>query len=507
MGEAGLVSTLEPVSVRKSLENGHRVRAAQAVAMITVAVLVIATLSLLTDPDIGDGLFRAAYQKLYVLPVFYAAWVFGRRGGLSVSLIVAVLLPLESWLAGDWQGISSVMLVDVVSYPVLGYLIGVVRDAQAHRADEVTRVTHSLESANERLERRALRISEIQAHTTSILSSIKSGVITVERDGSITTANPAAERILGMNSSRMIGQQLASLFREPDELLDDVRRILSGRVPITRRDETLVTVGGQTVHAHIITSRMRAVGGTVLGVVVTFEDISEVRALTDQLIRADRLAAMGELTAGVAHEVRNPLGIIRASVQLLEDAQCDPRRTHEAAEVIKQEIDRLDKVVKALLDFGRPSPPSIRPLALREVVEDVALFTDRFARGSNVDIRLEFAEDIPQVYGDPDQLKQVFLNLISNAIQAMGEDGGRITVRGHANQDYVVIEVEDSGPGIPQGIISRVFDPFFTSRTEGTGLGLTIVHRIIDDHDGHIEVENTAEGARFTVFLPSVMTA
>ena len=107
------------------------------------------------------------------------------------------------------------------------------------------------------------------------------------------------------------------------------------------------------------TSRMRAVGGTVLGAVVTIEDVSEIKALTDQLIRADRLAAMGELTAGVAHEVRNPLGVIRATVQLLEDAQCDPERISEAAEVIKQEIDRLDKVIKALLDFGRPSKPTL----------------------------------------------------------------------------------------------------------------------------------------------------
>ena len=126
----------------------------------------------------------------------------------------------------------------------------------------------------------------------------------------------------------------------------------------------------------------------MLGAVVTLEDVSDIKSLTDQLIRADRLAAMGELTAGVAHEVRNPLGVIRASVQLLEDAHCDQQRISSAADVIKQEIDRLDKVIKALLDFGRPSKPTLVATDLDEVLEDVVLFTNRFAKQSDVHIAL-----------------------------------------------------------------------------------------------------------------------
>ena len=131
-------------------------------------------------------------------------------------------------------------------------------------------------------------------------------------------------------------------------------------------------------------ARMRDVGGRVFGAVVTLEDVSEVRALTDQLIRADRLAAMGELTAGVAHEVRNPLGIIRASVQLVEDSRSDPVRVRDATSVIKQEIDRLDKVIKALLDFGRPSAADARDHERRGRREDVVLFTRQFAGQAHV---------------------------------------------------------------------------------------------------------------------------
>ena len=136
---------------------------------------------------------------------------------------------------------------------------------------------------------------------------------------------------------------------------------------------------------------MRDVGGRKLGAVVTIEDVSDIKALTEQLIRADRLAAMGELTAGVAHEVRNPLGIIRASVQLMEDAQCDAGRIHDAAEVIKQEIDRLDRVIKALLDFGRPSTPTLVHADINSVLEDVVLFTQRFAGQSDVKIVEHYA--------------------------------------------------------------------------------------------------------------------
>ena len=214
---------------------------------------------------------------------------------------------------------------------------------------------------------------------------------------------------------------------------------------------------------------------------------------------------MGELTAGVAHEVRNPLGVIRASVQLLEDAKGDPERIHEAAEVIKQEIDRLDRVIKALLDFGRPSKPTLVHTDLNEVLQDIVLFTNRFAKQSNVHIVEKLDSELPAVHGDPDQLKQVFLNLVTNAVQAMDKTGGTITIETRGAGEYVEVSVSDNGPGIAVGDLPKVFDPFFTKRAEGTGLGLTIVHRIIDEHEGHIEVESGPGGTVFNVTLPAAL--
>jgi len=237
--------------------------------------------------------------------------------------------------------------------------------------------------------------------------------------------------------------------------------------------------------------------------VVSIEDVSEVRALTDQLIRADRLAAMGELTTGVAHEVRNPLGIIKASVQLVEESGGDPKRMAEVTRVIKQEIDRLDHVIKALLDFGRPSAPALRPIDVGAVLDDVVLFTRRFAREASVAIEVERAEGLAPVMADADQLKQVLVNLVSNAVQAMGETGGTIRVSAYHDARDVYISVADSGPGMAPEVMEKVFDPFFSTRDGGTGLGLTIVHRIIDQHGGHIEVASApGAGTTFTVALP-----
>jgi two-component system sensor histidine kinase AtoS len=308
-----------------------------------------------------------------------------------------------------------------------------------------------------------------------------------------------------MSEFEMVPRPVNLLFKVDGGLSNDVSKVLAGRLPLAMRETTLVTADGQEVHVQASTSRMRAVGGTVLGAVVTLEDVSDIKALTDQLIRADRLAAMGELTAGVAHEVRNPLGIIRASVQLLEDAHCDAARIQEAAEVIKQEIDRLDRVIKALLDFGKPSKPTLVRTDLNEVLADVVLFTNRFAKQSGVRIEERLAPNLPPVEGDPDQIKQVFLNLVTNAVQAMGESGGTIAIETNVNQDYVETVVRDNGPGIDPADLPKVFDPFFTRRTEGTGLGLTIVHRIIDEHEGHIEVESSPEGTVFRVTLPAAM--
>ena len=478
----------------------------RAAALVALLIAVIAILDVTGDVRIGNMDMHLLYRRLYYIPVIYAAFVFGKRGGILAA--AAALIPFSihaQLLVGRPLALGLENWIEVISFAIVGVLFGMIRDTEENKTRDLRQVSAQLEDAYKKLEERAIQLINIQDYTQSILRSITSGVLTVGPDGSVATANAAAERMLGMSEFEMVPKPIGSLFRFDGGISSDVAKVLAGRLPLALREATLVTANGSEVHVQASTSRMRAVGGTVLGAVVTLEDVSDIKALTDQLIRADRLAAMGELTAGVAHEVRNPLGVIRASVQLLEDAKGDPSRTHEAAKVIKEEIDRLDRVIKALLDFGRPSKPTLVHTDLNEVLQDIVLFTNRFAKQSDVLIVEKLDENLPPVHGDPDQLKQVFLNLVANAVQAMDKTGGTITIETRAAGEYVEVSVADNGPGIAAVDLPKVFDPFFTKRAEGTGLGLTIVHRIIDEHEGHIEVESGPEGTVFNVTLPAAL--
>lgn len=443
-------------------------------------------------------------RRLYYVPILYAAFRFGTRGGVLTGLASALLFFTHATVGlGGVLGTRIDNLFEVVMYVLLGALFGRLRDVEERRTSDLMQVSRKLEEAYSALEERAIQLISIQDYTQSILRSVTSGVVTVDPEGSVATANPAAERIIGTLEGEMVARPLGALFKDDGGLSADLSRVLQGRLPRTMRDLTLVTKVGKTVHAQTSVSRMRDVGGRRLGAVVTIEDVSEIKALTDQLIRADRLAAMGQLTAGVAHEVRNPLGIIRASVQLMEDADCSRERVSEAANVIKHEIDRLDRVIKALLDFGRPAAPALRPIAVRQVLDDVVLFTRRFASQNGVELLEEYGNDLPYVMADSEQLKQVFLNLVSNAVQSMSEEGGKLTVSTGAEDEFVYVRITDTGPGISPESLGKVFDPFYSTRDNGTGLGLTIVHRIVDEHGGHIEVtSDPGEGTAFTVHLP-----
>lgn len=481
------------------------------VILIVALVGAIAVLHMLPMDSRAEIPLHMLYKRLYYIPIIYAGFTFGRRGGFLTASAAGLLWALHAQMTPELGGLLGNdidNLYEIVMFVAIGLLFGWLRDLEEARTRDLRQVSTQLEEAYRTLEERAIQFMNVQAYTQSILRSITAAVITVGPDGSIATANPAAERMMAQSESDMVPRRIGTLFAEDGGLDADIMKVLEGRLPRLVRDMRLVTRAGRVLHAQVSTSRMRDVDGRVLGAVVTLEDVSEIKALTDQLIRADRLAAMGELTAGVAHEVRNPLGIIRASVQLVEESGADRERVLQATAVIKQEIDRLDKVIKALLDFGRPSRPHRVLTDVGPVIDDVVLFTSQFAGRSKVSIRAEGTSGLPLVLADADQLKQVLVNLVSNAVQAMENQGGTIRLVASHDDGFISIAVSDDGPGIPAGDLRKIFDPFYSTRDDGTGLGLTMVHRIVDEHDGHIEVKSSlGEGAAFIVSLPIARSA
>ncbi|HEX8909763.1 MAG TPA: ATP-binding protein, partial [Anaeromyxobacteraceae bacterium] len=237
-----------------------------------------------------------------------------------------------------------------------------------------------------------------------------------------------------------------------------------------------------------------------------YEDLrrsyADLARAQDQLVRQERLAALGQLAAVVAHEVRNPLGVVFNSLGALRRAVPAQGDARMLLDIVGEEAERLNRIVGDLLDFARPSRPAVRPEPLGPIVEDAlqaALAGD--TRGVKVERALP--AELPHVPMDARLLRQALVNLVVNAVQAMGAGGGTLTVRARAERDGAVLEIEDTGPGIPEDVRHRIFEPFFTTKAAGTGLGLAVVKRIVDDHHGTIETRRaTAGGTVFAIRLP-----
>jgi len=227
----------------------------------------------------------------------------------------------------------------------------------------------------------------------------------------------------------------------------------------------------------------------------------------ERLRRADRLSALGELSAGLAHEIRNPLGSIEGAVQILGRPQLPEETRQEFTDLAYREVVRLKGLLTNFLEFARPQPPRILSSEIGLLLESVAKLASETATMAKVAVRVGCAEALPPVCVDPEQIKQVLLNLVINAVQAT-PNGGQISLRADRDGDWVRIEVEDEGVGIPPENIERVFDPFFTTRSSGTGLGLSISYQIVSQHGGHIAARaNRQRGMTFSVTLPISETA
>lgn len=236
----------------------------------------------------------------------------------------------------------------------------------------------------------------------------------------------------------------------------------------------------------------------------------ELRESQAVLRRADRLSSLGLLTAGLAHEIRNPLVAIRTFTQLLPERYQDAEFREGFQGLALKEVDRICGLINDLLSFARPSKPNVRPENVNEVVENIARILETQAKEKNVAITREFAANLPTVWIDREQMKQVFMNVILNAIQAI-KNGGSITIAtslsarndGELIREYVQIEIRDTGVGIPEENLERIFDPFFTSKDEGSGLGLAVSHQIVQEHGGFMTVESQlGKGTAFFVHLP-----
>ena len=236
----------------------------------------------------------------------------------------------------------------------------------------------------------------------------------------------------------------------------------------------------------------------------------ELKQSQETLRRADRLSSLGLLTAGLAHEIRNPLVAIRTFTQLLPERYDDPEFREGFQGLALKEVDRICGLITDLLTFARPSKPNVAPENVNDVVDNIARILETQAKEKGVEISRQFGADLPKAWIDREQMKQVFMNLILNAIQAM-PGAGKITLLSRAVErngvqpagEFVQVEVRDDGIGIPEENLHHIFDPFFTSKDEGSGLGLAVSHQIVQEHGGFVTVESTVgKGTSFFIHVP-----
>ncbi len=343
----------------------------------------------------------------------------------------------------------------------------------------------------------AKALCDARSLTENILHSIADGVIAVDGQGRVTAINPAAERMVGKTGADAVGHPYQSLFKPGAHFASALLDTLE-----TGREHLGVVVEcplpAQTLHVNASSSLLRDSHGHTIGAVAVLKDLTEQRRLSKQIMRADRLAALGELMAGVAHEIRNPLTSIRGFMQFLDTCD-DIAEWRGYAPLIVKQVDSLNRIITELLEFGRSRPPYIRAVDLNELIREVTLLIGRKA---NAQILLDPCAPLPVIEADGEALKQVILNLVINAIQAIPE-GGFGTIRiatATGDGGDAVVTVTDDGVGIPPEDLEKIFDPFYSTKPTGTGLGLAMVHRIVDAHHGTITL-SSAPGAGTTATL------
>ncbi|MBP5470155.1 MAG: PAS domain-containing protein [Candidatus Riflebacteria bacterium] len=342
---------------------------------------------------------------------------------------------------------------------------------------------------------------KLKGFTERILESMNSGVLIFDPEGKITYSNQEVKIMLTHQFPEGwdISKNSDNL---PQTLIDVIREVIETKV--THEDTKIrVKAGGQIRILSINTFPIRnETGRDVDGIACFIKDVTRITALEEQLMRADKLSAIGVLAAGIAHEIRNPLTGMKMIVQLLESDFKEDDNRREPLEIIQREIDRLEKIIGSLLDFARPSKPKVVDVAPIDIVNDCYMLIKNQLNKQQITFEIKQAENCPLTTADPDQLKQVFINIMVNAIQAIGRNG-KLTVYIEPVDGRVKIAFEDTGCGIPHEKLRDIFNPFMTTKEDGTGLGLPMAQRTVEEHGGTLEVQSVlGEGSTFTIYLP-----
>lgn len=419
--------------------------------LIAGGVALATVLHYLTSAHLLE--YHTVYRSLYYLPVAGAAVAFGLPGGLlTAAAVIALYLPHVLGMGAALPGGMADNLLEMPVFLLVGGLVGYLAD-------------------RERAQRR--RVEGLSAYVDAVINSLPVGVATAQAGGRPSAQNPAARELL----PALAGAGSLAGLRPAYHVLDQGQRPIGLYVSQLR--------GGDPAQPEWV---------------YVLEDLTERRALEAQLRRMDRLASVGQLAAGIAHEVRNPLAILRATAQLLAGRLAAEHGASRYAQVLVEEADRIERLIGELLEYARPRPPQRTPLDLRAALADAARHVGPYALQHELRVELDAPSAV--LWADAEQLRQALVNLLLNAVQA-SPPGGAVRLGARVAAGAVTITVADGGRGMSPEVRERACDPFFTTRPDGTGLGLALVSTIVQEHGGTLRIDSReGSGTTITLALP-----
>jgi two-component system sensor histidine kinase PilS (NtrC family) len=447
------------------------------------------------------GAIDSSFSLLYHVAIISASIILYRRGGYFAASLASILfggmLDMQYYnLLGYTQSnnftsiqVLYLLLVNIFSFYLVAFLSGY--------------LSERLRKVRLELREKSIDFEDLRVLQDQILKSVGSGIMTMDMEGDITSWNNAAEHITGyqfddirQNWKAVFGDSLKGLFGHTDNL----------KAGPVRFEGQILKRNGAAAILGFTATLLKDEQNLVRGIIITFQDITRLMEMEDQMRRQERLATVGSLAAGIAHEIRNPLASLSGSIQILRE-ELDPQADSKLLmDIVLRETERLNIIINDFLDYARPKNSRQERIDLNSLLQEtVTLFKNSRDFHDGISLHCDIRASC-SVLGDPLRLRQVFWNLLINAAQAIGDRGSIwVTVSSSKGPaDEVTITVVDDGSGIPSENLGKIFDPFFTTKSHGTGLGLAIAYRIIEDHKGAIDVKSgQGKGTAFTIHLPS----
>jgi two-component system sensor histidine kinase PilS (NtrC family) len=456
---------------------------------------------------------RSLFAFLYVLTVIAACVLLSRSGGLVIAGFASALyaalvfgrtiLPATARVDHSPETTALeifTMFLNTGTFLIVGLVAGGL-------AERFRQTSHELET-----KRRDFR--DLEAFKDVIFQSVSTGLIALDDEHRVTAFNRAAEGITGVAAREAIGRPGTRVFG-PAVPLGTIETVLAGNTRGSARHETTLTrPDGSTVPVRMTFSVLRSGDGARLGLIAACDDLSRIREMEARMRQADRLASLGRMAANIAHEIRNPLASLSGAIEALtttgdtgprggdvrEDERGDDER-ERLSQIVLRESDRLNEIIRGFLEYARPAPLALDAVNLADVLDEVLLLLEHGALPPGVKLARDFPPDLVWRI-DPHQFRQALWNLCRNAIETM-PDGGELLVGASPHADRVEVWVSDTGRGIPAADLPHIFEPFFSTKPGGSGLGLALVHRIVSEHGGQVDVRSAPGlGTTFTITLP-----